>query len=198
MIEIAVAVVSVAIAAGGFGVAFMQWRETGRRKAEVHSWVDESLECLCELRLLTDEKKKFLSDDQTIERINSLYVNSSTLVERGRIFFCNKIKDSFGSDKLKAYRGYRPDILDQLMVAHEIAYTWPKATPDDRRAMALVADFIQRKFLTLAISEVGRSEPASKYAGRGGDGAGLRYLAGLAKKHGRLELLVDKEGNLPR
>jgi hypothetical protein len=198
MIEIAVAVVSVVIAAGGFGVALMQWRETGRRKAEVHSWVDKSLDCLCELRLVTDENRKFLSDEQNIERINSLYIDTSTLVEKGRIFFCNEIKDSFGSEKLKAYRGYRPDILDQLMVAHQIAFDWPKASPDDRRVMALVADFVQRKFLTLAISEVGRSKPASKYAGRGGDGAGLRYLVGLAKKHGRLETLLDKEGNLPR
>ncbi len=97
---------------------------------------------------------------------------TSILVERGRLFFRNA-RSGHGRHKPHAYRGKRPEILDQLVIAHQIACTWPDADSDRRRMMGVVASDVLRRFVSLVQMEVGRTRTASADTRRRGDGADL-------------------------
>ena len=73
--------------------------------------------------------------------------------------------------KQPAYRGFRPAILDPIVVVHQIAVAWRAADPDMQLRYRCVAEDCLKTFVSLAQKEVGRSRAASAYASRSGNGA---------------------------
>jgi hypothetical protein len=179
-------VVSACIAACGLFFAWRQSREGTLRRADVSHWAEAAIDQLQSLLLIC-----VLDDgelDPAVERgkLTEIMFAASTLTERGRLFFKNEIReDGHGQEKESAYQGYRPKILDQLVVAHQIARHWPQASPDDRKIMLILAEDAARTFVSLAQREVGRSKTASAATKRAGDG---RDLDDLVKAFNRARL----------
>ena len=84
--------------------------------------------------------------------------------------------DDHGQEKEPAYRGHRPTILDQIVLAHQIARQWEKANDAQRTDMMLLAEDCAKKFVSLAQQEVGRSRTASAVTKKAGDGRQLDDL----------------------
>lgn len=165
---------SVILTAIALFASWRSWRQSELRRDDVLEWANAAIAAMQSVRLITGASRMPLADEDARQRMAALMFETSILVERGRLFFRNS-----GSwkhrDKPHAYRGKRPEILDQLVVAHQIACSWPGAMPDERRAMGLVAEDVLRRFVSLVQMEVGRMRTASADTRRGGDGADLSW-----------------------
>ncbi len=158
-----------------FAIVTSQRREL--RREEVHRWADECIICLEKLYLISCVDDDFIS----IERKNNLRIEiafeSASLVERGRLFFKNEVRDAHGFNKNSAYRGYRPKILDSLVLAHQLARYWPADGDRIEDVRRVVAKKCLQEFVSLAQEEVGRQRAASANALSGGDRVDLnQYL----------------------
>lgn len=169
-------VASALLSALAIGIAWYQFSKNKYRIDHVTSWSVDSITLLQELFLFMSAPEEILDDAKRMEKIQSVYFESSVLVEKGRLFFKNEIVDGFGDKKPSAYRGYRPRILDPLVVAHEIAKDWFDADDDRRRKLAQLAYDNARAFVSLAQREVGRSETTSADTAQGGRGVNLEKL----------------------
>ncbi len=170
-------VVSACVAAGGLFFAWRQSRESALRRADVLNWAEQAIDALQSLLLICVLDDGELDPGIEKEKLVEIMFATSTLTERGRLFFKNEIRtDGHGQDKEPAYQGYRPKILDQLVVAHQIARQWSEANADDRKIMLILAEDAARTFVSLAQQEVGRSKTASAVTKRAGDGRGLDEL----------------------
>jgi hypothetical protein len=179
-------VVSACVAACGLFFAWRQSREGTLRRADVLRWAEDSIDQLQTLLVICVLNEGELEPAFEREKLAAIMLTTSTLAERGRLFFKNEIRsDGHGQDKEAAYQGYRPKILDQLVVAHQIARHWPQANADDRKIMLILAQDAARTFVSLAQQEVGRSKTASAVTKRAGDG---RDLDELVKEFNRARL----------
>ena len=179
-------VVSACIAACGLFFAWRQSREGTLRRADVLRWAEDSIDQLQSLLVICVLGEGELEPGFERDKLAAIMFATSTLTERGRLFFKNEIRDDgHGQDKELAYQGYRPKILDQLVVAHQIARHWPQANADDRGIMLILAQDAARTFVSLAQQEVGRSKTASAVTKRAGDG---RDLDELVKEFNRARL----------
>jgi hypothetical protein len=179
-------VVSACIAACGLFFAWRQSREGTLRRADVLRWAEDSIDQLQSLLVICVLGEGELEPGFERDKLAAIMFATSTLTERGRLFFKNEIRDDgHGQDKELAYQGYRPKILDQLVVAHQIARHWPQANADDRKIMLILAQDAARTFVSLAQQEVGRSKTASAVTKRAGDG---RDLDELVKEFNRARL----------
>jgi hypothetical protein len=168
--------VSALVAVAGLLIALRQTRESALRRADVLAWANDAIRELQSLLLISMPDQNELVAAARKARLTDIVFNTSVLVERGRLFFKNEIRDDHGQDKDLAYRGYRPLILDQIVLAHQIACRWEDASGDDRAAMHLIATECARRFVSLAQQEVGRSKTASSVTKKGGDGRPLEDL----------------------
>jgi len=176
MWQLIASILSPLIAATGLAFAYFQWRKTQLRRDDVLAWANEvieSLEALLLVCLLGDPPL-----DLNTARSKSLDIafRTATLVEQGRLFFKNEVIDSHGSHKPSAYRGYRPAILDPIVVAHQIACALPSASEEKKARMRLLAEDSLKTFVSLAQKEVGRQKSAAADARKKGDGLHLRHL----------------------
>lgn len=176
--QVIVTLVSALIAGGALFLAWRQARERQLRKDDVLKWSLEAIRSLQTLYLLC-----FLGepafDKATIRKLLAqIVVDTSVLVEQGRLFFRNTPHESYGKDRHPAYRGYRPVLLDPIVVSHQIACQWEGATEDERIRMTLVAEDCVKRFVSLAQLEVGRSITAHEDAGKKGEGEKLETLLG--------------------
>jgi len=170
------ATVSLLLAIGGSFFTWLRWRQSELRREEVLSWADDCIQCL-QILFLTSHLKDPILDQKKVEEIRLKTIfDTSTLIERGRLFFKNEVVDEYGSEKLPAYRGYRPRILDQLVVAHQIARYWPDSNEDEITRRSAIAEDCLKNFVSLAQKEVGRDRAASVEALKGGDGIHLPAL----------------------
>jgi hypothetical protein len=172
----AVPIVSAIIAAAGLFLVWRRWRDDALRRGDVLKWADEVIREIQTLCLLCRGGVMSPDEDDTRRRLHDIMFNTSILVERGRLLFKNPDPDRYRPDKEPAYRGYRPDILDWVVVAHEIARDWPSATPERRAKIAKVSERCRKRFVSLAQKEVGRTKVGSLEAGRGGEGRHLEDL----------------------
>lgn len=179
-------VVSACIAACGLFFAWRQARESALRRADVLNWAEQAIDALQSLLLICVLDDGELDPAVEKDKLTAIMFATSTLTERGRLFFKNEIRgDGHGQDKEGAYQGYRPKILDQLVIAHQIARQWHEASADDRKIMLILAEDAARTFVSLAQQEVGRSKTASAVTKRAGDG---RDLDELVKEFNRARL----------
>lgn len=169
-------IVSAVVAAIALFFTWRKWREDVLRRGDVFAWANEAIGQLESLLLVCLLKEPLLDATLATEKLKEVAFETSILVERGRLFFKNQIVDDHGREKEPAYRGYRPRILDPLVVAHEVACGWMGADEDTRLRMSVIADDQLKKFVSLAQKEVGRSRTASADTGQGGDGLHLRHL----------------------
>jgi hypothetical protein len=171
------AALSVILAALALLGTYRSWRRRELRRDDVLAWGSEAIAALQTLLLIClDEEQGRGSSNPRLEWVR---FTSSILVERGRLFFRNADPDAKGAWKERAYRGYRPAILDHLVTAHQIASAWAAAEGLERTKLRLVAEDCVRNFVTLLQEEVGRDRTASADTGRGGAGADLVELTAL-------------------
>ena len=176
--QIFFATASLLLAFAGLIFTWIRWRQSELRREEVLSWANECIECLQTLFIISFLKDPILDQEKIAEIRLKTLIETSTLIERGRLFFKNDVVDQFGSEKLAAYRGYCPRILDHLVVAHQIARYWPNDNEDDVLRRSTVAEECLKNFVSLAQKEVGRDRAASVDALKGGDSI---YLPALMK-----------------
>jgi len=157
----------------GFFVAWIRWRRSELRRDEVLRWADECIEALQTLLLISLLKGPPLTEEKLDEIRLKIIFDTSTLIERGRLFFKNEVINDFGSEKPAAYRGYRPRILDHLVLAHQISRYWPDESEDDIKSRSKLAEQCLKNFVSLVQKEVGRDRAASEEAIKGGDGVNL-------------------------
>lgn len=174
-IELVATVASAAVALVVAGASWLSWRRAELRRDEVHAWAGAAIEALQSIRLICKLGPQPIPAADARARITDLRFKTSVLAEQGRLFFRNSGSESGDASKERGYRGKRPEILDQLVVAHQIACAWPTASADERARMALVAQDITRRFVTLMQSEVGRTRTASPDTRRRGNGASLTW-----------------------
>lgn len=196
MLETLIGVVSAAIAAAAFLIGFKQWRDADLRRNEVQLWVDECIHKLALLVLIARDDRHHFSPEEITSYSKDIFISTSILAERGRIYFKNKRIDEYGSEKLAAYQGFRPESLDQLIIAHQIAELLPSVPQPRKKDLGKLAEFTERKFLTLAVAEAGRIRPASQYASEEGAGSDIDLLLDLVWEHGNLEAISDKWGRI--
>ena len=176
MWEFLAAVVSAFVALIGFVFAWRRARESALRKEDVHSWSNDVIRNLQALVLICQRRNGSLSPDAERTKLVDIFFETSVLAEQGRLFFKNEAVGKYGLDKPEAYRGKRPEILDQILVAHAISGAFVGADEANRRRMCCVAEDAARRFVSLAQKEVGRGRTASVETRKGGTGTDLETL----------------------
>ena len=193
-----------AISALGVIVAiFLGWRsirESALRREDVLQWANEAISTLETLLLVCIYGEGRIDRATADGKLTQILFDTSILIERGRMFFRNVQKGNFGRHKERAYRGFRPLILDPLVAAHQIAAAWPDATDDDRRRMQLLAEDCLKMFVSLAQQEVGRSKTVSADTRQGGNPAILSHLLQCVdpKRLAQLEKRAAEAGKPPQ
>lgn len=167
---------SASIAAVAALLVWLQWRERRLRQDDVLEWASESIRVQQTLYLVM-----YLGDsafDRARQRtmLSEIVLDTSVLVEQGRMFFRNTPHPTHGANRPPAYRGYRPMILDPLVVAHQIACQWEGAADEEKERMILVAEDCVRRFVSMAQREVGRSRTAHAASAIRGEGEALEVL----------------------
>lgn len=154
----------------------------GLRLDEVAGWAAEAIGVMQSLVVALQLDEKAIQNDDRRARVLEVAFQSSVLIETGRLFFKNAIIDDFGKDKELAYRGYRPVVLDQLVIACQVANRFLVQKHDNDCRLLAVAEDATRKFVSLVQAEVGRSRSASTDTNIHGDGANLDYLLKVLPK----------------
>jgi hypothetical protein len=116
---------AISVALGG--LAWLQWNISHRhqvrqRDAELLRWGKECILLMAELeRHCSPVSSTVQKQDQA--RVEMLVWTSSALVDQGRLFFSNVAhsKAPSKSHGLRAFSGYRPAILDEILKAHYAA-----------------------------------------------------------------------------
>ena len=169
--EAIAAVISAILTAFALFAGWRSSRKSELRREDVANWADESIATLQTLLLICIHGDPPIPAAESEKRRADIVFKTSILVEQGRMFFRNAGPYSEGGEKHRAYRGKRPEILDQLVAAHQIACRWPKASDEERVRMRLVAEDCLKRFVSLVQLEVGRSRTASAGTRRRGTGA---------------------------
>ena len=165
------------VAACGLFLAWRTQREGQLRKADVLKWALESIESLQTAVLLIDRRchEADLPDEELATDLYDSCSRLSVLAEQGRLYFRNQ-KHAHGAAKEIAYRGLRPEILDQLIIGFYVCQTFFQSTTDERWKLRYLMLQAELRFVSLVQAEVGRSKIASSIAGASGDGVNLRRL----------------------
>ena len=171
------AIGSVGIACLSIFGSWLAWRRAALKSDDVLNWAMRVIAAQRTIALLTDPKFGADADaGETAKRLAALAIETSVLTECGRLFFRNTKLTLHGRDKHAAYRGYRTVILDQIMIAHQVACAWAAADADTRVRLHLLAEDCAREFVSLAQKEVGRSRTVSSVTKKGGSGTGIAAL----------------------
>lgn len=176
MWEFYAALVSAFVAFVGLLVTWRRARESALRKEEVLAWAQKVIENLQTLVLICQRRNAALSEEAARQKLLDIFFETSVLAEQGRLFFKNEIIGDYGRERPAAYQGYRPDILDQVIVAHQVAGAFAAADAESQHRMRCVAEDASRRFVSLAQKEVGRSRTASVETRKGGTGPSLETL----------------------
>jgi hypothetical protein len=169
-------VVAVLVAAFGYVTWYVKRREEGLRYSDVLAWSNQAISAMQTLQLICKYGESYYSTSELDAKLKELGFTTSILIEQGRMFFRNQEAESHGQEKEPAYRGFRPRILDPLLVAHLIARRWLDGNAESRARMYFVAETHVQKFVSLVQEEVGRSRTASTEAKSGGDKIDLDKL----------------------
>jgi hypothetical protein len=172
--------ISAIIAAIAVMLVWLQWRERKLRQDDVLQWSNEVIRALQTIYVVCFLGESAF-DGRAREMLGKLAIDASVLVEQGRLFFKNTPDPTYGADRHPAYRGYRPMLLDPIVVAHQVAARWPNAGEEDQLRMTLVAEDCVRRFVSMAQLEVGRGKTAHQDTARKGEGELVDALLGRIK-----------------
>ncbi len=174
--QVGVGLLSASIAAVAALLVWLQWRERRLRQDDVLRWANEVIRAQQTLYLLLVPGEGGRAPEELPGLLGRLAVDLSVLVEQGRLFFRNSPHPTYGAERPPAYRGYRPRLLDAIVVSHQIACQWSGADAAAREKMVLVAEDCVRSFVSLAQREVGRSRTAHHETAVRGEGENLDVL----------------------
>jgi hypothetical protein len=139
-----------------------------QKEDAVLEWSKTAIDQLQTLVLLCEHGDSLLPVEAARDAFARIAISTSVLLEQGRLFFRNS-KDKYGNEKELAYRGYRPVILDKLLVAHRIALECTSADVGRRKALGERAHQNREKFVSLLQSEVALARKAGEYASQAGE-----------------------------
>jgi len=176
MWEFLAALVSALVALIGLLIGWRRARESALRREEVLAWSNRVIENMQGLSLICQGHRGLLTPEAESAKLLEIYFATSVLAEQGRLFFKNVADAAYGATKEEAYRGRRPEVLDEVLVAHQIAGAYGTADHESRVRMRCVIEDAVRRFVTLAQKEVGRSRTASTATSKGGTGSSLAAL----------------------
>jgi len=168
--------ISAFVATCGAVLVWLQWRERRLRQDDVLRWANEVIRAQQTLYLTLFLGDSTFSADERRATLAKVAVDTSVLVEQGRLFFRNTPHPTYGADRHPAYRGNRPMLLDPIVVSHQIACQWDGATDDEKERMLIVAEDCVRSFVSMAQREVGRSRTAHEASAMKGEGEKLESL----------------------
>ncbi|MBF0463066.1 MAG: hypothetical protein HQL87_16980 [Magnetococcales bacterium] len=97
---------------------FFEWRE--RYFDDMQKWAEGTLELLSESVHLCDIDPKRLDDGDFFNKRHGLLIKLSAKIDTGRWFFPNYNHDEHGIEKESAFRGYRREVLDDLVDAYKL------------------------------------------------------------------------------
>lgn len=157
-------------------LVWLQWRERQLRQDDVLRWASEVIRVEQTLYLVLFLGDSAFDKASMKATLAKAAVDTSVLVEQGRLFFRNTPHPTHGAHRHPAYRGYRPMLLDPIVVAHQIACQWEGAAEEERERMVLVAEDCVRRFVSMAQREVGRSRTAHEDSAIKGEGEPLETL----------------------
>ena len=83
--------------------------------ADLLKWSDECMALLSEAFHLCELDPKRMGDNKFFDARHNLRIKLSAQVDRGRWFFPNYAVEKHGQHKHKAFRGFRPAVLDGLV-----------------------------------------------------------------------------------
>lgn len=169
------------IAAVAATLVWLQWRERRLRQDDVLQWANEVIRNLQTLYLTLFLGDSGFTPAEAKALRSRIAVDTSVLVEQGRIYFKNTPDPTYGAERPPAYRGYRPMILDPIVVGHQIACQWDGAADEEKDRMVLVALDCVREFVSMAQREVGRSRTAHMASAIKGEGEKLESLLARVK-----------------
>ena len=171
--------------AGFLWVLFVAYRASFKTD-EVRHWAKECITTLQGIAVLTNTPVGVPDKDL---RLANLAISSSVLLEQGRLYFKNRHRSAFGTEKHPAYRGFRPAILDELLVAHQVALRYSSLSRDEQAVAGPIAQSCERRFVSLVQMEVGRIAAASRYNEKAGQGLDLDWLIAQARAEGKVTRL---------
>jgi len=169
---------SATVAAIAALLVFLQWRERHLRQDDVLKWAHEVIRTEQTLYLVLFLGDSVFDKPTARSMLAKIAVDTSVLVEQGRMFFRNTPHPTYGANRHPAYRGNRPMLLDPIVVAHQIACQWDGAADEEKERMILVAEDCVRSFVSMAQREVGRSRTAHAASMIKGEGQSLDTLLG--------------------
>ncbi len=187
-LQVVVGLVSASIAAIAALLVWLQWRERRLRQDDVLRWANDVIRAQQTLYLLLFLGESAFSADEARALRARLIVDISVLVEQGRLFFRNTPHPTHGADRHPAYRGYRPLLLDPIVISHQIACRWEAADAAAREKMVIVAEDSVRSFVSMVQREVGRSRTVHRDSALKGEGEKLDVLLERVRPE-RLEAL---------
>ena len=82
-------------------------------RAELRAWASEAVEAMRTAQAICETEVSGVGSPET--EAQKIKVRISSLIDRGRWFFPNVDTSSYGVDKLPAFRGFRPIVLDALV-----------------------------------------------------------------------------------
>ena len=170
---------SLIVAALGVFFGYFSWKKQEIRHESVLQWSNEVIVCLQHMII---HLKHFYKDDKEGIFLMESVSKTSILIEQGRLFFKNQVVDDHGESKPNAYRGYRPEILDQILIAHLIALNWRGSSVEDRKLLLVSLEDCAKNFVSLAQQEVGRNRTACVETSRGGRHISIEYILDDAKR----------------
>lgn len=168
--------ISAFVASCGALLVWLQWRERRLRQDDVLKWANEVIRAQQTLYLVLYLGDSTFTAAERRSTLARIAVDTSVLVEQGRLFFKNTPHPTYGADRYPAYRGHRPMLLDPIVVSHQIACQWDGATGDEKDRMLVVAEDCVRSFVSMAQREVGRSRTAHEASAMKGEGEKLESL----------------------
>ena len=168
--------ISAFVASCGALLVWLQWRERRLRQDDVLKWANEVIRAQQTLYLTLFLGDSTFTADERRSTLAKIAVDTSVLVEQGRLFFRNTPDPTHGADRHPAYRGRRPMLLDPIVVSHQIACQWDGATDDEKDGMLVVAEDCVRSFVSMVQREVGRSRTAHEASAMKGEGETLESL----------------------
>jgi hypothetical protein len=172
---------SALIAAVAAMLVWLQWRERHLRQDDVLRWAYEVIRNLQTLYMTLFLGENRFTPAEVKAMLGKVALDTSVLVEQGRLYFKNTPDATYGADRHPAYRGFRPMILDPIVVAHQIASRWDAVSGTEKDLMVLVAQDCVRSFVSMAQREVGRGRTAHMASAIKGEGEKLEVLLGKVK-----------------
>lgn len=117
--------------------------------AQVIAWGTRAIDVLAEAQRISSTRSQAASPTALDTARDTVVSRISALVDQGRLFFPNVSHDLVGLDRPFANRGFRPPILDALMLAFEWARRIEaSATDDEVRAQTSALFGARRAFVS--------------------------------------------------